>query len=174
MIFKLLQIIIFISYSAKLWAFQDKSLEKDLLITLAPAQLNSHSFMFEFGYVIPKQLQKVNYHYNAYVVGILKNESEKDSNIKSAGLGAKGGVILPTQIWLPLLFQIAGGYAKTTRQEDPWFGKNDQSLSRRDLFFVEIGLLYTIDKRYLLKFSYEIDSNKNFKNKRFFSFGVNF
>lgn len=163
-----------LSFSGSIWAFEDKALKQDLMVMFAPAQLNSHSFVFEFGYVIPKEIPSFNYHYNAFVEGILKGESEKEANIKSGGIGAKGGIILPTQTWLPLSFQIAAGYAKTSRQKDPWFGKNEQSLSRQDLLFIDLGLMLIIKERYLIKYSYEIDSNKNFQQKQFLAMGVNF
>ncbi len=166
--------ILLLCWSNSLWAFEGQTLEHEFMVMFAPAQLNSHSFVFEVGYALPKEITTLNYHYNAFVEGIIKGESSKDSNIKSGGLGAKGGVILPTQIWLPISFQFAAGYAKTSRQKDPWFGKNEQSLSRQNILFAELSILLMIKKKYLFKYSYELGSNNNFQQKQFLSVGVNF
>ncbi len=166
--------IILFFWSLETFAFQGRELPNEFLAWYAPAQINSHSFHFEFGYTVPKTISKYNYHYNAFVEGLVKGESYPNSDIKSAALGGKGGVLLPTQNYLPLSMQIAAGYAKAVHQRDPWFGKNEDTIARKNIIFLEIGLVYIWQKKYLLKYNYELYSNKIFQHKNFFSLGINF
>lgn len=137
---------------------------KGNLVVLAPPYINKDYYLLEFGFISEKQIKAWDYHYNAYVTGALfedwKNQKDR---LHAGGLGFKGGVMLPTQPWVPLLFTTTIGYAKTVLHRNPILGKDEQSAAKKDMILIEVGALYRVEK-YFLRFAYQ-RSNVNYFNR---------
>ena len=142
------------------------------LAMLAPPYANKDYFAFEFGFVTEKKIKSWDYDYNAYVTASLFQDwKDKSDKLRAGALGFKGGVILPTQPWIPLLFTMTLGYAKTALHKSPFFGKDDASVARKDMILIEAGLLYHYNK-YFLRFSYQQTNVKYFSRHTVLALGV--
>jgi hypothetical protein len=152
----------------------DVLLNKEKIFFYTPHLVNQKYFALEFGFQSLKKINSLNYPFNAFAKAFLAEEYYLiNPNWRAGALGFKGGVMLPTQPWIPLSLVITGGYAKTALHEDPWFGKRAQSQETDDMFLIEGGLniLY---KDILLRYTYQLNTIDYFKRKSFLSIGVNF
>jgi hypothetical protein len=148
--------------------------EPKTIAAIAPPVVNKDYFSFEFGFVAVKQIKPWEYGYNAYVTASIFQDSLRQvDHLRAGGLGFKAGVMLPTQPWVPLLFTVGLGYAKTALHRNPFLGREDQCVGRKDMFLVEPGALYRID-RYFLRFAYQLSNVKYFHRHTFLMFGVNY
>jgi len=153
---------------------KENLLNKNSIAVYTPHVINPKYFSFEFGFLSKKSISSINYAYRAFAEAFIAEESyTTDTNLRAAALGFKGGVILPTQPWIPLNIQFGFGYAKTALHESPWFGRRDESKTIKDMFLVEAGLLYQY-KDYFLRLIYQQNNLKFFTKKSFFSMGANF
>ncbi|MBY0413363.1 MAG: hypothetical protein K2Q18_04330 [Bdellovibrionales bacterium] len=144
------------------------------LILFGPPGINKDYFLFEWGFVTEKKIKTWDYKYNAYVtVTLFQDASGRNDNYKAGALGFKGGVFLPIQPWIPLLFSLNVGYAKTALHKDPFLGRDDSSLERKDMILAEAGLFYRIDN-FILRYSYQYSNIKYFKRHLLFTVGVNY
>lgn len=142
---------------------------------ITPTILNNRYFRFEIGYVVDKKIKSIDYNFNAFVEAILGEETyAKDENVRAGSLGGKGGLLLPTQPWIPFYLYMATGYAKAALHGDPWLGKKEDSIALKDMFLAEGGALFTYNRRVLFRYSYEVTTVKFFKKKSFFSIGMSF
>jgi hypothetical protein len=148
--------------------------QKDSLWRFTPPIVNTNYLGVELGFLTKKEIKYVSLPYNAFASGILlHNKYRQDKNLKTAALGFKGGVFLPTNPWIPILVQMNVGYAKTTFQQDPWFGKNVQSLKRSDMLIFDLGPVFRYD-RYFISAIYEFHNVKTIENHFLISIGGNF
>ncbi len=140
---------------------------------LAPPVVNKDYFLFEFGFLTEKEFKPWAYKYNAYVTaGLFQDWLNKD-RLRAGALGAKGGVMLPTQPWIPLLFTGTVGFAKTALHKNPFFGKDTSSVAKKDMILLEAGFLYHVDK-YFIRLVYQRSNVKYFTRHHFLVFGVNY
>lgn len=139
---------------------------------IAPPIINKDYYSIEFGFVTPKSVKS--YYYNAFVTAALFQDSlEQPDKLHAGGLGFKAGIMLPTQTYIPLLITMTGGFAKTALHKNPFFGREEQSVSRKSMLLAELGLLYRYDK-YFLRFAYQVSTVKYFKRHSLIMFGVNY
>jgi len=154
-------------------AMNNMLMPKGKLAFYTPVILNPKYFSFSFSFLTRKKLSR-NYHFNAFAGIFLAEESfTTNDDIRAGALGFKGGVLLPTQPWVPLYFQFSFGYAKTVLHREPWFGKKDQSFQIKDMLMVETGILFKW-KQFLLRYVFQINTTSYFKKKNFISIGANF
>jgi hypothetical protein len=152
----------------------DQVFQKDSLWRLTPPGVNDNYLGLEIGFLTKKEIKFVQLPYNAFASGVLvHNKYEQDRNLKTAALGFKGGVFLPTNPWIPILMQFNVGYAKTTFQQDPWFGRNIQAIKRADMLLFDVGPVFRYD-RYFLSAIYEFHNIKTIENHFLISIGGNF
>lgn len=170
-IFAALFILIFASQASA--ETEDYVFHKKVLLIAAPPVINKDYYGIEFGFVTEKKVK--NYKYNAFVAATLFEDWKKQSgNLRAGALGFKGGIMMPTQNWIPLLWTFSGGFAKTALHKDPFFGKNDGSKQKKDMLFLETGLIYHFDDKYFIRGQYRIGTVKYFKTHTIFAFGVNY
>lgn len=142
------------------------------LLMLAPPVINKDYFQLEFGFVSAKKVKSSVF--NAYVTAAVFQDSYNQSGkLKAGGLGFKGGVMIPTQPWIPLLFTMTGGFAKTALHKNPFLGKDNAAVADKDMFLLEPGLLYRFDK-YLIRTVYQVSNVRYFKRHFIINFGVNY
>ena len=146
---------------------------KSRILMLAPPIINKDYVLLEFGFVSEKSIKSWSYNYNAYVTASLFQDSQNLDHLRAGALGFKAGVMLPTQPWVPLILTGALGFAKTALQKNPFLGKDGSSVSQKDMFLVEAGALYRIDK-YFIRFVHQRSNVKYFKRHNIFLFGVNY
>jgi hypothetical protein len=152
----------------------DQVFQKDSLWRLTPPLANENYLGLELGFLTKKDIKYFELPYNAFASGVLlHNKYDKDKNLKTAALGFKGGVFLPTNPWWPLLLQLNVGYAKTTFQHDPWFGRNIQAIRRADMLLFDMGPVFRYD-RYFISAIYEFHNIKTIENHFLISIGGNF
>lgn len=140
---------------------------------LAPPVVNKDYFLLEFGFVTEKKIKKWDYNYNAYVSAALFEDWLDKGSLRAGGLGFKGGVILPTQPWIPLNLTLSLGFAKSVLHKSPFLGKDSESVAKKDMILTEAGALYRIDK-YFLRFAYQRSTAKFFGRHTFLMVGVNY
>ena len=144
------------------------------LIMLAPPIINKDYFLFEFGFLTEKKIKAWNYAYNAYVtVGLFQDWSKQQNDLKAGALGFKGGVILPTGPWFPLLFTMSLGFSKTALHENPFLGREEKTIEDKDMFLIEAGPLYRIDK-YFLRLIYQVSNVRYFNRHTILTIGVGY
>lgn len=174
MLIKLIIIIFLISINTNSYAGSNEFvLPKGNLIIVAPPIINKDYFLFEIGFVVEKKIKSWSYKYNAYATAALFQDSQDLGRNNAGALGFKGGILLPTQPWVPFLLTMSLGYAKTTVQRNPFLGKEESSIARKDMFLIEAGALYRIDK-YFIRFAHQRSSVKHFKRHNILMFGVNY
>lgn len=152
----------------------DFILKNGRLAIVAPPVINKDYYLIEFGFVTQKKIKSWNYQYNAYVnAALFEDWVGKPNKLRAGGLGFKGGVFLPTQKWIPLLFTLSVGFAKTVLHNNPILGNDDQSVDKKDMFLIEAGLLYRFDK-YFLRFAYQRSTVSYFSRHTILMMGVNY
>ena len=140
--------------------------------SLALPVINKDYFAFEFGFLTEKKVKAWDYEYNAYVGGTLYQDWEhQKEKQKAGGLGFRGGVILPFQPWIPLLFTTTIGFSKTVLHNSPFLGNAKKNISKKDMFSIEAGLLYRIDK-YFIRAAYQVSNVKYFTRHSILFIGV--
>jgi len=154
---------------------ESDTLNHNTLLIYAPHIFNPKYFGFEFGYVTKKSINSIQYPFNAFAKACLLEEYyTTNSELRAGGLGAKAGLFLPTQPWIPLYLEVAGGFPKPALHKDPWFGKNEQSVSNQTMFLAEGGIAIRYGDKVLLRGIYQVNNVKYFKKKFLFSVGVNY
>jgi hypothetical protein len=149
-------------------------LPREKFFYYTPNMMNHNFTGYEFGFFTRKKIKWAGYPYNAFASFIINHEQYKDDRNLSAGaLGFKGGVLLPTQPWIPFFLQLSVGFAKTALHKDPFFGKREQSIYTSDIFFYEFGAVCRY-KKIIIKLSYRDRTVDYFYKKLFLSIGVNF
>jgi hypothetical protein len=144
------------------------------LAILAPPVVNKDYYLLEFGFVTEKKIKSWDYKYNAYVnAALFEDWLNKTDRLRAGGLGFKGGVILPTQPWVPLLFSMTVGYAKTVLNKNPLIGKDEANIAKKDMVLLEAGILYRYDK-YFLRFVYQRSNVKYFNRHTILMMGVSY
>lgn len=146
-------------------------IEDKFLVLAGLPVINKDYYSLEFGFLTKKKAK--NYQYNAYVTATLFEDwLDHPGKVRSGALGFKGGVILP-QNNIPLYTMLSVGFAKTALHNNPLFGKEEQSIARKDMLFLEVGALYRIDKIFL-RLAYQRGTVKHFKRHVIFSVGVSY
>lgn len=173
MIKKILLIILFIFGTPVIAADPNEFVfPKGNLLMLAPPVINKDYFSLEFGFITEKKVKGSTY--NAYVTAALFQDSlNQEGKLKAGGLGFKGGVMIPTQPWVPLLFTMSFGFAKTVLHKNPFLGRDDTSSGKKDMVLLEAGALYRFNK-YFLRLSYQVSNVKYFKRHAILNFGVSY
>ncbi|MFA6238016.1 MAG: hypothetical protein WC635_11850 [Bacteriovorax sp.] len=152
----------------------EKLLREGHIIVVAPPIMNKDYYLLEFGFVVQKKFKPWKYEYNAYVTAALFEDWEyRTDGLRAGGLGFKGGVVAPVVSSWPLFFKLGTGFAKTVLHKSPVFGRTDQSVSRKDMFFLEAGTLYRID-RLFFSLTYQVSNVHYFSRNTFFAIGVNY
>ncbi|MBT7609461.1 MAG: hypothetical protein HN576_06880 [Bacteriovoracaceae bacterium] len=160
------------AYSA---APKSMTLKKKTLAIYTPHVINPKYFSFEFGFVTEKKIQTLNYNFNAFAKILIAEEFfSTASNLRAGAIGIKTGLFLPTQSWIPLLIEMAIGYAKTSLHETPWLGDRRESEEDSELLLFEAGAIYRVSHTLLLRVVYQINNLHYFKRHTFFSVGFNF
>ena len=145
----------------------NQTLSTSRILTFAPHMINPNFFSFEFGYLIRKDSQRINYGYNAFAKAFISEEYyTQDEDLRGASLGVKGGILLPTQPWFPLYLEASFGYAKSTLHHRPWFGKRDNAQKVKNKGLIEIGAAYAIRNGFLLRATYHFN-NLSYLNENF-------
>lgn len=170
---KTLILILTITCSASAWAkSNDFVFPRGNLVFFAPPVINKDYFLLEFGFITEKIARGAKY--NAYVTaGLFQDSQDQDGKLKAGALGFKGGIMIPTQPWVPLIFTMAGGFAKTVLHKNPFLGKDDTAAAQKDMFLLEPGFLYRIDK-YMIRAVYQVSNVKYFKRHFILTFGVSY
>lgn len=156
-------------------ASEEISLRKKTIIVYTPHIFNPKNFSFELGFVTRKKIPTWDYMFNAFAKATISEEFfSTASDLRAGALGVKTGVFLPTQPWIPLLFEMAIGYAKTSLHKEPWLGDRDDSVADKELFLFEAGGIYRISNTLFIRMVYQINNLDYFKRTSFFSVGFNF
>ena len=148
-------------------------LPKGHLLIFGPPVINKEYFLIEFGFISEKSIKSWSYKYNAYVTATLCQDSQGIHPNRAGALGFKGGVILPTQPWIPFLLTASFGFAKTALQRNPFLGKDGSSVAQKDMIFIEAGAIYRINN-YFIRFAHQRSTVKYFKRHNLLMFGVNY
>ncbi len=148
-------------------------LPKGHLVIFGPPVINKEYFLIEFGFLTEKSIKSWGYNYNAYVTATLFQDAQGQGKNRAGALGFKGGVILPTQPWVPFLLTASFGFAKTALQRNPFLGKDGSSVAQKDMIFLEAGAIYRIDN-YFIRFAHQRSTVKYFKRHNILMFGVNY
>ncbi|MBC7539553.1 MAG: hypothetical protein H7281_12085 [Bacteriovorax sp.] len=165
---------IFSISSISLAGTNEFAFHKGNLAILAPPVINKDYYLLEFGFVTEKKIKYWDYSYNAYVnAALFEDWLGKTDRLRAGGLGFKGGVILPTQPWIPLLFTVTVGYAKTVLNKNPLIGNESSNVSKKDMILLETGILYHYDK-YFLRFAYQRSNVKYFSRHTILMLGVSY
>lgn len=139
---------------------------------VAPPVINKDYFLLEFGFITEKKVKESTY--NAYVTASLFQDSlDQKDKLKAGGLGFKGGVMIPTQPWVPLLFTMSFGFAKTVLHKSPFLGREDTNAGKKDMILLEAGALYRYEK-YFLRLAYQVSNVKYFTRHTILIFGVSY
>lgn len=154
-------------------SIEEETFKNKKFFLYSPEMLNPKTFNLSFSYLIEKKIFK-KYKFNAFAgIFIAQEEDKFQEGLKAGALGFKGGVIIPTQKWLPIYLITNLGYAKTTLQQNPWFGTREQSTFIKDMFLLEGGFLIKWNN-ILLTYKTQINNIKYFKNHNFISLGASF
>ncbi len=165
-------LLLLVSFGAYAKLKEQKAL--DNIFYYSPDIVNDKYTGYELGFISNKKIKKLDYNYYAFASFIVMNEQYRpDDNLSAGALGFKGGVLLPTQPWVHLYLHLAVGFAKTSLQHDPFFGKTEQSLSSEDMFYYECGVVIR-QKQFLAKVVFQDRSVDYFYRDVIFSLGVNF
>ncbi|MBF0300872.1 MAG: hypothetical protein HQK51_19340, partial [Oligoflexia bacterium] len=144
------------------------------IILLAPSLIHKHHDEFTIGFITQKSNQSKSYFFNAFVTFFIADDRYQDDPLLKTGvLGFKGGLLLPTNPWVPLLLNLSFGFAKTAVQKDPWFGKKSQTEKKKDMLLLEGGFLYHY-KIFFVNGVYQAHNLKTMSQKIILSAGVNF
>lgn len=155
------------------YSFKSKVFKENKIMLFSPVFLNPDAYSFEFGFLTMKR--SGNYSYNAYAKAFIGGELNLEvKNLRAAALGAKVGVILPTQPWFPISLDVGMGFARTALQKNPWFGKNEENLGNKDMFLAELAVIYLHRKRLIYRVSYQTNNVDYFTRKIFLSIGGNY
>jgi hypothetical protein len=174
-IFVVFTIMALMQSSASFAGSNDYVLKSGYLAALAPPYVNKKYYLLEFGFVSEKIISSWDYKYNAYVTASLFEDwLNQTGKLRAGGLGFKGGVMLPTQPWIPLLFTLSVGFAKTVLHNQPIVGYDNQSAAKKDMFLIEGGALYHFNKKYFLRYAYQLSNVKYFKRHTFLELGVTY
>lgn len=150
-------------------------LKQGYLAALAPPYANKKYYDLEFGFISEKAINSWSYKYNAYVTAALFEDwLNQTGKLRAGGLGFKAGVLLPTQPWVPLLFTLTVGFAKTVLHNQPIVGYENQSADKKDMFLFEGGAMYHFHKKYFLRYAYQISNVKYFHRHTFLMLGVTY
>lgn len=142
------------------------------LILLAPPVINKDYFLFEYGFVVNKDIN--DYQYNAYVtIAFFEESPDRPDNLKAGALGFKGGVLLPVYQDLPVSFKLGVGFARSVLHHRPFLGKDEQTTSKNNMILIESGLLYH-HHQYSFGITYQRNTIDYFTRKLFLNFGVNY
>ena len=164
-----------IIFSTNLLAFVPKALtlQKEKIVFYIPHLINPKYFGFEFGFLTHKKISS--YHFNAFLRAFIAEESYTINNdLRAGALGAKGGVLFPTQPWIPIYIELGIGFAKTALHKDPWFGVKEKTVSSKHLLLAETGLMLRYNKKYLFRLTYQFNNVSYFERALSFGVGVNF
>jgi len=143
------------------------------LVNFAPPVINKDYYLFEYGFIVRKEIQKWKYGYNAFVnASLWEDWKNRSDNLRAGALGFKAGVLFPL-IKEPLFYRVAGGFAKSVLHKNPIFGKDEQSVSKKTLLLFEAGLVYKFDKTYVSA-TYQVTNVKFFTRHIILSIGVNY
>lgn len=143
------------------------------LINFAPPLINKNYYLFEYGFVVKKEIKKWKYSYNAFVnASLFEDWRGRSDNLHAGALGFKGGVLFPLPNY-PVYYRVATGFAKTVLHKNPIFGKEEQSVSKKTMILFEAGLVYKFSNTFV-GLSYQINNVKYFKRNIILSFGVNY
>lgn len=171
--FYFIHIILFI-FSYTLHANDAVSISKPYYWKITPPAINGSHMAIETGFITQKKYEKFNYDYNAFVGAFLARETYiANHQLKTAELGFKGGLLFPVVPIIPIFLQGNAGYAKTAFQEDPIFGKSKQTISKKDMFFYELGSLYHFE-RFFLNALYQKNNLNTVEQSYFLSIGGTF
>lgn len=148
-------------------------LQNNNLFIIAPPVVNKDYYLIEFGFITEKNFMPWSYKYNAYAtVNLFQDWLGKDQ-LRAGALGFKGGVMLPTQPWIPLLFTGSIGFAKTALHKSPFLGKEELSVAQKDMFLLEAGALYHYEG-YFIRVAYQRSNVKYFTRHFLLMMGVNY
>lgn len=141
---------------------------------VTPPAINGSHVAIETGFITSKNLNMLNYEYNAFVGAFLARETDPNNHqLKTAELGFKGGLLFPVSLHFPIFLQGNAGYAKSAYQKDPIFGKTKQTILNKDMFFYELGTFYHFEK-FFLNALYQKNNLKTVEQSYFISIGGTF
>lgn len=124
--------------------------------------------------MIRKEIKKWGMGYNAFVnASLFEDWKGRSDNLHAGALGFKGGVMFPLLKNQPLFYRVAGGFAKSVLHKNPVFGKDEQSVSKKNLFLFEAGAVYRFDPVFV-GLTYQRTNVKFFSRNLFLSVGVNY
>lgn len=172
--FKYLLAIFFLCVSSNGFAEPKELLFRDgNLINFAPPVINKQYYLFEFGFMIQKKIKNWDYGYNAFVnASLFEDWKGRTDNLRAGAMGFKGGVMFPL-LKKPVFYRVAGGFGKSVLHKNPVFGKDEQSVSKKNLFLFEVGGVYKFDHSFV-SLTYQKTNVKFFTRNLFLSFGVNY
>lgn len=144
-------------------------------ILVAPPLINKDYFGLDAGFVVNKRLKKFKLDYHLYVTGTLFQDSSKElpEHLKAGALGFKFGGLAAFFPQIPVFLKVGTGYAKTALHHSPIFGNEKKSVSKKDMFFFETGLVYKIDK-FVIGLNYQKSNVKYFHRNFYIQLGVNY
>lgn len=147
-------------------------LKNQSLVLLAPPIINKDYFLFEYGFVVKKEIKE--YFYNAYVTIALFEESpDREDRLAAGALGFKAGILLPLHETFPLSLKMGTGFARSVLHPKPFFGKDEQTVSKNNMVLAEIGLQYHHNE-YFFGLTYQRNTIDYFTRKLFLAAGVNY
>jgi len=168
-----LLLIIFMIFFGRPGEAQELLFKEGALVNFAPPVINKNYYLFEYGFIVRKEISKWKYGYNAFVnASLWEDWKNRSDNLHAGALGFKAGVLFPL-LSKPLFYRVAGGFAKSVLHKNPIFGKDDQSVSKKTLLLFEAGLVYKFDKTYVSA-TFQQNNVKFFKRHIFLSVGVNY
>lgn len=98
---------------------------------------------------------------------------DPERTVRSGAFGAKGGILVPTNRFIGLSWVAQFGLGLSTVQREPWFGRKQDSLMRRDVYLIETGWMWHWD-HVAARLLYQRTSLPYFDDNWLFALGVTF
>ncbi len=171
--------ILFLLFPTLLWSKDILLTGNRLLFFSTNLRTLKHS-QFEIGFISQKHAFGTNYH--TYVTPYLFKATTYEDTIDShrahirtniGALGVKFGLIVPINEDEPLYTQIGMGMAKLNVQDNPFFGKIEDSLLKVTRWALHIGVIYNADNL-LTRIEYTLSSKDFVDNDFLISIGTSF
>ena len=142
------------------------------LLSLGLPYVNKDYYLIEFGFVTAKKYKKFNFDYNAFVTASLFEDwLDRNDKLRAGALGFKAGIMAPSQPWVPVLFSLSAGFAKTVLHKNPILGRERTASGKKDMFLIETGIIYKYNQ-YYARLAYQISNVKYFKRHTLITLGV--
>jgi hypothetical protein len=161
---------LFVTVNTLAFVPKENIMQGKRILIFSPVFLNEDAYSIEFGFLGKKKLSTYNYNVfgRAFIAGETKFNTDKN---RAAALGAKLGVFLPTQKWWPIFLELNFGFAKTSYQKRPWFGKKENNVFDKDMMLAEAGFIYQHKKKLIYRVAYQVSNLDYFEHEIFLSVG---